>query len=378
MDFTFDEDQRAIRELAARILGDHCSPEQLTAVEAGEEVFDRALWSALAGAGLLGLAFPEDVGGAGLGFLEACLVVEEVGRRAAPVPVLESVVLGGLAVDAFGSPALRSSLLPGVAGGSRVVTAALAEEYADPSRPQTTASPMNAGGGAGWRLSGVKVCVPAGLVADAILVPAAITGTGEVGVFVVDAGAGGLSRTRQDTSLGRPEARLELDGVVAGSGALLGEPGRAAEVLPWIVDRATTAYCLLGLGACEEAVRLTAAYVQERHQFGRPLASFQAVGQRAADAYIDTQAIKLTAWQAAWRLSAGLPATEEVAIAKFWASEGGQRVVHAAQHLHGGVGVDRSYPVHRYFLLAKHVDLTLGAASSQLAGIGRRLAAATT
>jgi len=115
--------------------------------------------------------------------------------------------------------------------------------------------------------------------------------------------------------------------------------------------------------------------VKERKQFGRPLATFQAVGQRAADAYIDTLGVRLTAWQAVWRLAAGLPATDEVIIAKYWASEGGQRVVHAAQHLHGGIGMDRDYPLHRYFLLGKQIDLGLGGAAPQLAELGRRIAA---
>ena len=94
-----------------------------------------------------------------------------------------------------------------------------------------------------------------------------------------------------------------------------------------------------------------AEYTKTREQFGKPIATFQAVGQRAADAYVDAEAVRLTAWQAAWRLSEGLPADDELATAKYWAAEGGQRVVHAAVHLHGGVGVDRDYPLHRYFLL---------------------------
>jgi alkylation response protein AidB-like acyl-CoA dehydrogenase len=120
---------------------------------------------------------------------------------------------------------------------------------------------------------------------------------------------------------------------------------------------------------------MTAEYAKTREQFDRPIASFQAVGQRAADAYIDAEAIRLTAWQAAWRVDAGLPATAEVAVAKFWAADGGQRVVHAAQHLHGGIGVDRDYPLHRYFLWAKHLELMLGGGTSQLRTLGGLLAA---
>jgi alkylation response protein AidB-like acyl-CoA dehydrogenase len=127
-------------------------------------------------------------------------------------------------------------------------------------------------------------------------------------------------------------------------------------------------------GVAAEAVRITGEYTVSREQFGRPIATFQAVGQRAADAYVDAQAIRLTMLQAAWRLAAGFPADREVAIAKYWAAAGGQRVVHAAQHLHGGMGVDRDYPLHRYFLLAKQLELTLGGATRQLADLGRMLA----
>jgi alkylation response protein AidB-like acyl-CoA dehydrogenase len=128
-------------------------------------------------------------------------------------------------------------------------------------------------------------------------------------------------------------------------------------------------------GACAAALDLTAEYTKTRVQFEKPIATFQAVGQRAADAYVDTEAIRLTAWQAASRLSAGLPAASEVAVAKYWAAEGGQRVVHAAAHLHGGVGVDRDYPLHRYFLLTRHIELTLGGANESLRRLGALLAA---
>ena len=124
-------------------------------------------------------------------------------------------------------------------------------------------------------------------------------------------------------------------------------------------------------GACASALDLTAEYTKTRVQFDKPIATFQAVGQRAADAYVDTEAIRLTAWQAASRLAAGLPATAEVAVAKYWAAEGGQRVVHAASHLHGGVGVDRDYPLHRYFLLTEQIELTLGGAGESLRRLGQ-------
>ena len=141
-----------------------------------------------------------------------------------------------------------------------------------------------------------------------------------------------------------------------------------------MTEFATTALCVLEAGACATALDLTAEYTKTRVQFDKPIATFQAVGQRAADAYVDTEAIRLTAWQAASRLAAGLPATSEIAVAKYWAAEGGQRVVHAASHLHGGVGVDRDYPLHRFFLLTRQIELTLGGANESLRRLGRILA----
>ena len=127
-------------------------------------------------------------------------------------------------------------------------------------------------------------------------------------------------------------------------------------------------------GVCQRALALTAAYAKERVQFERQIASFQAVSQRAGDSYINTEAVRLTAWQAAWRLSEGLPSSEQVASAKFWASDGGLQVLHAAQHLHGGVGVDRDYPLHRCFLWGKQIELTLGSTMPSLVRLGRLIA----
>ena len=227
-------------------------------------------------------------------------------------------------------------------------------------------------------LSGTKACVPAAFVADAILVPAtcrtadgASTGPG---VFIVERGADGVTLTRQTTTTGRPEAIVELDGVRVGADRLVGEGADGAAVIDCITEYATTALCIEEAGVCAAALELTAEYTKTRVQFEKPIATFQAVGQRAADAYVDTEAIRLTAWQAAARLAAGLPASAEVAIAKYWAAEGGQRVVHAASHLHGGVGVDRDYPLHRFFLLTEQIELTLGGANESLRRLGRMLA----
>ena len=149
------------------------------------------------------------------------------------------------------------------------------------------------------------------------------------------------------------------------------------QITDWLVARATVGLCAMQAGVMERALELTAEYARNRVQFGRPIGSFQAVAQRLADAYIDTEAVRLTMWQAAWLLaSGGERAGTAVATAKFWAADAGHRVAHTAVHVHGGLGIDVSYPVHRYFVAAKHHEFALGGATAQLRRIGTDLARA--
>ena len=372
MDFSYSEDQEAIRELATRIFTDLATHERLREIEAEAETprFDRKLWSELATAGLTGITLPEEVGGAGLGFIEAALIVEAAGKSAAYVPAIETIATGAPAIAEFGSEAQRQRWLPGVVAGDVVVTTALVELGGTPDAPALAAEKA----GAGYTLTGAKSCVPSGLIADVAVVPARIDG-GEVGVFLVDLAASGVSRTWQLTNAERPDAILEFDHVALTSDDLLGSATTGLDIVHWLVLRATAGAAVAEAGVTSASIALTAEYTKTREQFGRPIATFQAVGQRAADAYVDSEAIWLTAWQAAWRIAEGLRADDAVAVAKFWAAEGGQRVVHAAVHLHGGVGVDRDYPLHRYFLLTKQLELTLGGATEQLLRLGAMMAA---
>jgi alkylation response protein AidB-like acyl-CoA dehydrogenase len=195
-----------------------------------------------------------------------------------------------------------------------------------------------------------------------------------VGLFLVDPSARGVSLERQQTTNREANFQLELDAVAVPAADVLGDPGGGAEALRWLVERASVAYCAVQLGVSERALRMTADYTRERVQFDRPIGSFQAVHMRAGDAYIDVEGMRLTYWEAAWRLSEDLPATEQVEVAKFWAADGGQKVGYATQHLHGGIGIDVDYPLHRYYLWAKQIELSLGSAPVQLARIGERMA----
>ena len=364
MDFSLTEEQEAIRGLAGELLDDQVTQDSLRAVEDSETPgFDRALWSKLADAGLLGVCISEEHGGLGLGFLELSLLLEEIGRTVAPVPVLPTLAYGAMPLVRFGSAEQQAAILPGVASGETVLSGGYVEAVGDPLTPTTTARRE----GGGWVLHGEKTCVPGGLYADHLIVSA--TTDGGAGVFLVDANASGVTRERQDTIVYAPDALITFDGARADAvGPLDGS------TLATAVQLATAAVSSVLTGVVAKAVTLTAEYTKTREQFDRPIALFQAVGQRAADSFIDAQTIRLTTVQAVWLLDQELPAGKEVAVAKFYASDAGQRIVRAAAHLHGGMGVSREYPLHRYYIWAKQLELTLGSGTRQLAALGRLLA----
>ena len=212
-------------------------------------------------------------------------------------------------------------------------------------------------------------------MATRVLVPVA-TDAGIV-VAAVDPTAAGVTVERAVTTNREVHPHLHFDGVAVAADDLLagGDAARGAEVRDWILERAWTGLCALQIGITEAAVAQTAEYLNTRHQFGLPLATFQATKMRAADAAIDTEAIRVTTWQAAWRIDNGLDARRAVNVASWFAAESGQRVVFATQHLHGGMGADISYPIHRYFLWGKQIELLLGSPSAQLARLGRQVAA---
>ena len=377
MDFTFNDEQTAVREAADGILSGLVDPDRVQDVEATDDRVDRALWAELAKADLLGLAVPSADGGGGYGMVELCLLLEAQGKVVAPVPLWATLVLGSLPIAAFGADGLRAAVLPGVTAGDVILTAALADVADDiavggTGRPSVSATVADDGA---LTLGGTAHAVPYAHVADRVLVPAA-TPDGVV-VAVIDPSSAGVSIERATTTNREIHPHLHLDGVAVAPGDVLadGDAARGAEVLTWMLERAWTGLCALQVGVAEAAVRQTAEYLNTRKQFGLPLATFQATKMRAADAAIDTEAIRVTTWQAAWRLDHGLDAARAVNVASWFASESGQRVVFATQHLHGGMGADISYPIHRYFLWGKQIELQLGSPGAQLARLGRQVAA---
>jgi acyl-CoA dehydrogenase len=353
VDFTMTGGQRDLGDLARAILADRVTPDRLREVEAKGEGWDPELWAELARAGVLAAALPEAAGGDGFGLLEQCTVLVEIGRAVAPVPYLASIVVAASAVARSGSAEQCDQWAVPAGRGEVVLTAALGGE---PVRATRSADR--------WVLTGTRAAVPAAPYADLVLVPT------DSGVFLVRPDDEGVRVRPQQLVDGDGAGLVELSGVALSGDRVLG--GGAT----WLRTRAEIGLCATQLGVLERALAMTAEHANARVQFGRPVGAFQAVAQRLADAYIDVEAVRLTLWQAAWRLAAGLPCDTEVSTAKFWAADAGHRVAHTAVHIHGGVGVDLDHPLHRYFVAATFNEMHLGGATVHLGRIGAALAGA--
>jgi alkylation response protein AidB-like acyl-CoA dehydrogenase len=342
MDFTLDDEQQAIADLSDRILGER------TASDA---------WTALAAADLLGLALPAAMGGSERGLLDAGLVARQVGRHVAQVPYWTSTA-AALTIARWGNDQQRSRWLPGAHKGTDPLAVA---PWASADAGVTALQD-----GDGWRLDGAMTPVPWASRARALVVPT------DIGVFVVETTAPGVHLVDEGALTGEPTQTASFDAVPAG--LALGD-GNGEGVAEWLSQRTTLLLCLTMLGVCEEALAITARHVSQREQFGSPIGTFQAVAHRCADAYIDTEAVRLTSLQATWQLDAGWDGRDAVAVAAFWATEAGYRVLHAAQHLHGGIGMDTDYPLHRYFRWATSLEALLGGPHGALARLGASLSA---
>ena len=356
MDFTPTEEQTEIRDLAGRLLATG------TAAELGLAGFDTALWARLGESGLLGMALPEEVDGGGLGLAEACVVAEETGRAAARVPAVH--VLAALQTVAATSGDRHADLLRSAVAGEAVVVPALAESgVADPLTPSVRA----VRDGDGWLLTGTRLAVPWAREAAQLVVSATAEDGTPLLVLLPTPGAGIVLEDETVSSL-EPHATVLLDR------ARGTELARGAEQLEAALTRTTLLQCAHAVGVAESALKLAAEHVSTREQFGKPLAAFQAVTCRVADMWIDVEAMRLTMQQAVWRIDEGLPAGEQSAIAAFWAAEGVQRVTSSAVHLHGGLGVDVSFPLHRWFLAGKVDELALGGSLRSLERLGDLIA----
>ncbi|MGX7723375.1 acyl-CoA dehydrogenase family protein [Rhodococcus sp. 5G237] len=343
MDFARDETQEEIAGVAAGLLK--------------RGLTDDALWAALADADLLSLALPERLGGSGLGLGEVATVLTEIGRGAAQTPALATLGLGVLPILALASEQQQDDLLAGVAEGA-VLTAALGEPgRAFPERPAATAVATDGG----HAVTGSFVAVPYADRARVVLLPT------DAGVVAVAPDAAGVSLRPSPTSTGSPEFSVRADGAV---GVLLA--GSGADAVVTLHRIALAAVAAFADGLLSGATELTAKHVSERHQFGKPLATFQAVAQQIADVYVTARTLHVAALSSVWRLAEGLDAADDLDVTAYWIAAELPPAMRVLHHLHGGVGVDETYPLHKYSSTAKDLARLLGGASYRLDLVGAR------
>ena len=344
MDFSPDETQRAVADLARTVIrGAEADYARTTAALGSDVGYDESLWKAMAQAGLLSLAVPESVGGDGFGTLEVAAVLTEVGRQTLPVPAYATLSLGVLPVARYGT-AEQQQVLAEVGNGA-VLTGATSVVPA-----VTSADGLVLNG----RVSGVPYAAQARL----ILLPT------EHGVALVAPDAAGVTLVRTTTSTGAPEYTIVCTDVAV------------TDVLDATVDDvgrfAVAGAAAIADGVLSGAVDLTAEHLRTREQFGKPLATFQAVAQQIADVYIVARTVQLAATSVNWRLAAGLDATDDIDIAAYWLAAEMPRALQVCHHLHGGLGVDITYPLHRYYSHGKDLARLVGGSAARLDSIGVR------
>jgi alkylation response protein AidB-like acyl-CoA dehydrogenase len=364
MQLVLTEDQELLAKTAADFVAERSPVSRVRKLRDRDDAvgFSRELWREMAELGWVGIPFPESVGGAGMGLAELCVVMEALGRTLAPEPFLSTVLLGGQALLLGGSRAQQEGWLARVVAGEALLSLAWQERRSryDLTRVETRAEPA----AGGFRLSGEKLHVPDGHVADALVVAARGPRDAGIGLFLVERGAPGLGVERQHRVDGRGAARLRLEGVEVDAGAVVGEPGGGLPLLERVIDRATVGLCAEMLGSMSEAFSRTLAYLKDRVQFGVPIGSFQALKHRAAQMFIEIELCRSSVMAAARAVDAGEPeAPKLVSLAKARCSDTAVLVANESIQMHGGIGMTDEHDIGFYLKRARVAATTFGDAA---------------
>ena len=361
MDFQLTEDQVAIADMAGSLFADLCTDERQRAFDTAGEPFMADVWAKCVETGLQALAIPEEVDGSGLGMTELMLVLDAQGQNLAQVPLWRHQIAAA-ALARFGGER-GAALAREAASAERLLTLDL-NGLASSRGVELRLSPAANGG---FQLDGKVLAVALGEQAGTALLLAACDQGQRV--VVVDLAAAGIAATSGVMMDGEALADLEFKGVAIAADAVL-----PAEALSWLEQHAIAALASLQLGVSDAQVRRTVEYINERRQFDRAIASFQAVQMSMADAHIAIEALRSALYQLVYRLDAGLPSPSEALAVKYLANECGHIVGHKAQHVHGGIGVDLTYPIHRYLYWSRTIGITLGGSAATLERLGDWLA----
>lgn len=370
MDLSLNEEQELIQSTAREFLEAKCTTSDVREMLDADAGYSETLWKEMAELGWMGTALPEEHGGMGYGFLDLCLLIEEMGRARLPSPFVPTVVLGALPIERFGTDEQKAEYLPAVAEGERILTYAVLEE------------------GSGWGVDGLgcvarregddfvidgtKVFVPYAGAADEMLVVAE-DGEGGLTVLLVETGSGGVTIEPLEGVSSDSMGRVVLDGVRVGPDRVLGEAGRGRQVVERIEAWGSAARCAEMVGGAEKVLEVTLAYAREREQFGQAIGTFQAVQHHCADMAIDVLASRYITYEAVWTLAEGLEAGDVVSMAKSWTGGAYRRVCNRGHQIHGAIGYTEEDDLHLYLRHAIATDLAFGDAAHHREVVARGL-----
>ena len=362
MDFSLTEEQEILRTVARDFLATECPKKLVREMAKDEKGYPLRLWQQMAEAGWMGLIIPKEYGGAGGSFLDLIVLLEEMGRACLPGPFFSTVVLGGLTVLEAGNEEQKAELLPQLAEGEILLTLALTEPSAGYTGEgiQTKATPRDKE----FIIEGIKLFVPDAHTSDYLIcaVRTNATQSPENGItlFLVDAKSPGISCTLLKTMAGDKQCEVTFDNVIVPFSNILGNLNEGWPILDNVLEKAVVAQCAQMVGGAKQVLEMTVEYAKQRVAFDRPIGSFQAIQHHCADMLVDVDGCSLVVNNAAWRLSQGLPATQEVAIAKALINEKFKRIAALGIQIHGAIGFTQDHDMPLYFKRAKAWEINLG------------------
>lgn len=375
MDLGLSEEQEMLKTSARDFLQKECPKKLVKQLDESDEGYSPELWQRIAGLGWLGLMFPDEYGGSGGSFLDLVVLLEEMGYNILPGPFFSTVVLGGPTILAAGNKEQKRELLPGIASGEIILTLALTEPSVgyDASSVKTTAVAHNGE----YVINGTKLFVPDANVADLLLCVArtkeAENPEDGITIFLVDAKSPGIECTLLKTLARDKQCEVLFNNASVPKENILGELDQGWPVVQDALQKATVAKCAEMVGGAQAALDMAIAYAKERIQFNRPIGSFQAIQHYCANMVSDVDGSRFVTYKAAWKVSEGLPATMDVAVAKAWTSEAYRRVTLLAHQIFGAIGFTMDHDLHLYYRRAKASEMMFGDSAFQRAIVSREL-----
>ncbi len=366
MDFTIPEMHNDIKQLATDIFSDFSQPERLKGLEANGAYFDKEVWGKVVETSLHAASLPEDLGGMGLDYMATSMISEALGANLVSIPYIPAVVSTALPLVAKQDNAAVKAALEGLVAGDVITTAMIELGNEDTLDPFTTASIS----GESAKVTGEKACVPYATDAKSILLSA--KSGDELVALLVNTDQAGVSFGDQFSTSNEPQSLVKFNDAEA---TVVATGADAETLFTQSVAATTVAYCSMAVGASAAMTKISGDYTSQREQFGVPIATFQAVAHRLANAYIDTDCLRITTLKAAYDVNNGDFDSEVISMAKVWCGDVLHRVSHTAQHVHGGAGIDKDYHLFRYCLWAKQLELSLGSTRVHLSKLADRIEA---